>query len=97
MPLLLSLPRDDLWITTACVAYWQYPDIDDITRRLADHFGSNFFLEVQAHNTDKQVMLNQHILELHAKTGIPLVMAVTATTSWRRTPRSGRTSSCRRE
>lgn len=74
VPLLLSLPRDDLWVTTACVAYWQYPDIDDITRRLADHFGSNFFLEVQAHNTDKQVMLNQHILELHAKTGIPLVM-----------------------
>lgn len=74
IPLLLSLPRDDLWVTTACVAYWQYPDIDDITRRLADHFGSNFFLEVQAHNTDKQVMLNQHILELHAKTGIPLVM-----------------------
>ena len=58
----------------ACVAYWQYPDIDEITMRLADHFGSNFFLEVQAHNTDKQVMLNQHILELQAKTGIPLVM-----------------------
>lgn len=74
IPLLLSLPRDDLWVTTACVAYWQYPDIDDITRRLADHFGSNFFLEVQAHNTDKQIMLNQHILELQAKTGIPLVM-----------------------
>ena len=74
VPLLLSLPKDDLWVTTACVAYWQYPDIDDITRRLADHFGSNFFLEVQAHNTDKQVLLNQHILELQAKTGIPLVM-----------------------
>lgn len=74
VPLLLSLPKDDLWVTTACVAYWQYPDIDDITRRLADHFGSNFFLEVQAHNTDKQIMLNQHILELQAKTGIPLVM-----------------------
>ena len=74
IPLLLSLPRDDLWVTTACVAYWQYPDIDNITRRLADHFGSNFFLEVQAHNTDKQIMLNQHILELQAKTGIPLVM-----------------------
>ena len=74
IPLLLSLPRDDLWVTTACVAYWQYPDIDNITRRLADHFGSNFFLEVQAHNTDRQAALNQHILELHAKTGIPLVL-----------------------
>lgn len=74
IPLLLSLPRDDLWVTTACIAYWQYPDIDDITKTLADHFGSNFFLEVQAHNTDRQAELNQHIINLHVQTGIPLIM-----------------------
>lgn len=74
IPLLLNLPANDLWVTTACVAYWQYPDIDDITLRLADHFGDNFFLEVQYHNTERQQELNQHILSLHENHGIPLIM-----------------------
>lgn len=74
IPLLLSLPKDDIWVTTACVAYWQYEDIDDITVQLANHFGKNFFLEVQYHLTEKQQLLNQHILDLHKKHNIPLIM-----------------------
>lgn len=74
IPLILSLPKDDVWITTACVAYWRYEDIDDITRRFAEHFGDNFFLEVQYHDTDKQKEVNRHILELHKQLGIKLIM-----------------------
>lgn len=74
IPLLLSLPPEDVWVTTACVAYWQYADIDAITRQLAEHFGDSFFLEVQYHNTEKQQLLNQHILELHRSLHIPLIM-----------------------
>lgn len=74
VPLLLSLPKDDMWVTTACVAYWKYEDIDHITEELANHFGGNFFLEVQYHNTDSQKKINSHILELHDSLKIPLIM-----------------------
>lgn len=74
IPLLLSLPADDVIVTTACVAYWKYEDIDDITLRLRDHFGHNFFLEVQYHNMDKQIAVNEHILDLHIKHSIPIIM-----------------------
>lgn len=74
VPLLLSLPKDDVWITTACVAYWKYEDIDSITKTLSTHFGKNFFLEVQYHNTESQKEINKHILTLHNKLKIPLIM-----------------------
>jgi DNA polymerase III alpha subunit len=74
VPLLLSLPKDDVWITTACVAYWKYEDIDSITKTLSNHFGKNFFLEVQYHNTESQKQINKHILTLHNKLKIPLIM-----------------------
>ena len=74
MPLLLSLPKDDLIVTTACIAYWRYEDIEDITALLAKHFGKNFFLEVQYHNTESQRELNKRILRLHNELKIPLIM-----------------------
>lgn len=74
IPLLLSLPKDDIWVTSACVAYWKYDDIDDITRTLAEHFGENFFLEVQYHDTEKQKALNRHILSLRDKFHLPIIM-----------------------
>ena len=74
VPLLLSLPKDDLIVTTACIAYWRYEDIEDITVALAKHFGKNFFLEVQYHNTESQRELNKRILRLHNELKIPLIM-----------------------
>lgn len=74
MPLLLSLPKDDVIVTTACVAYWRYEDIEEITAKLFEHFGDNFFLEVQYHNTPSQVELNQKILELRRKLGAKIIM-----------------------
>ena len=74
VPLLLSLPKDDVILTTACVAYWKYEDIEEITQRFAKRFGKNFFLEVQYHNTETQRALNTRILALHERLKIPLIM-----------------------
>lgn len=74
LELLHSLPADDIWITTACVAGWKYEDMDEIVSDLHDHFGNNMFLEVQYHNTEKQIELNSHILKLHDKLKIPIIM-----------------------
>ena len=74
IPLILTLPRADVIVTTACIAYWRYEDVEDITQRFAEHFGDNFYLEVQYHNTPSQIELNKRILALHDKTGIPLIM-----------------------
>lgn len=74
IPLIMSLPENDVWVTSACVAYWRYDDIDTITEEFSRKFKDNFFLEVQYHNTDKQKDLNRHILDLHDRLKIPLIM-----------------------
>nr|DAJ59089.1 MAG TPA: DNA polymerase III, alpha subunit [Caudoviricetes sp.] len=74
IPLLLSLPKDDVWVTSACLAGWWYEDAEDIWTTLFDHFGKNFFLEVQYHNTDKQREINERVLKLHNQIKAPLIM-----------------------
>lgn len=74
IPLLLSLPADDIWVTSACLAGWLYEDADDCWYQIAQHFGKNFFLEVQYHNTDTQIALNSRILKLRDKWKVPLIM-----------------------
>lgn len=74
IPLLLTLPKDDVVVTTACIAYWRYEDVDEITKTLAEYFKNNFYLEVQYHNTESQIALNRHILKLHDDLKIPLIM-----------------------
>ncbi len=74
VPLILSLPKDDVFVTTACLAYWKYADIVDITERFAKHFGRNFFLEVQYHNTEPQRKINKLILKLKQDLGVPIIM-----------------------
>lgn len=73
LKLLLSLPKDDVFITTACVAFWQYKDSDDIVKQLHDYFGDNIMLEVQANNTDKQKILNRYILDLANKYNMQII------------------------
>lgn len=74
IPLIMSLPKDDVIITSACVGYWKYEDIETITKDFADKFGKSFFLEVQYHNTPEQRDLNSRILKLHDRYKIPLIM-----------------------
>ena len=51
LELLMNIKPENVMVTTACVAYWEYDDIENITKTLHDHFKDNFFLEVQAHDT----------------------------------------------
>lgn len=71
--LLLRVKPENVMVTTACLKYWQYDDIEEITEQLHNHFKSNFFLEVQYHNTDPQKKINRKILSLSEKLGIPLI------------------------
>lgn len=95
LDILLSLPKDDVFVTSACLAYWMkyatedtlpfdengnsntelnWDRIDEITLKLFNHF-TDFYLEVQANNTDKQKIINKHIMELHYKYEIPIISA----------------------
>ena len=59
--LILSLPPDDVWVTSACIKFWDYEDVEDFVKALHEHFGRNFFLEVQYHNTESQRELNERM------------------------------------
>ena len=73
LELLMRIKPENVMVTTACLAYWKYDDIEDITVQLHKHFGDNFFLEIQCHNTDSQKQLNKRILELSKKYGIDII------------------------
>jgi DNA polymerase III alpha subunit len=74
LALLLSLPPKDVLITTACVAFWQYADINETVKILHNHFKDNFYLEVQYHLTTLQKQLNKKIIDLSTHYKIPLIM-----------------------
>lgn len=88
LSLLLSLPKDDVWVTSACIGFWKYKD-DDIVKQLYDYFRHNFYLEVQYHNTQSQYDLNKHIIDLSNRYNIPLIMGcdshyISMDTAWER-------------
>lgn len=74
---LLKLDKDDIYITTACVA-GLLRDEDSIKRLfepLAKHFGRNLFLEVQNHGDETQRMVNKKCVELANKYSLELIAA----------------------
>lgn len=73
LSLIFSLPQDDVFITTACIAGWLYEDMDDIVVKLHNYFKDNFMLEVQYHHTQSQKDLNKRILELSKKHNINII------------------------
>lgn len=75
---ILSLPNDDVFITTACIGFWQYEDeyMNKFVARLKDRFDKNLMLEVQYHNTDKQKLLNEKILKLSKSLSIPIIVGM---------------------
>ena len=76
LPLLLSLPPNDVFITSACLAFSGYDNIDDIILSLHNHFGENFMLEIQAHATQKQHDWNTHLKELAINNNIEMIAGV---------------------
>lgn len=74
LELLLSLPSEDVWITTACIGgIWKYDNYQEILRTLYTHFQNNLFLEVQNHPTNEQKKINHIILELSKVYNIKLI------------------------
>ena len=71
--LLYDIPKDNVVVTSACIAGWNYSDADDIWLKIHDYFGDNFFFEVQANITDEQKKLNDRILRLAEKHGIQII------------------------
>lgn len=71
--LLHDIPKDNVIVTSACIAGWNYSDADDIWLKIHDYFGDNFFFEVQANITDEQKKLNDRILRLAEKHGIQII------------------------
>jgi len=76
LELLMKLTPTDVFCTSACCAFWQYDDIDDIVLQLQDHFKDNFALEIQSHNTDRQKEVNRHIKELSAEYDIDMIVGL---------------------
>ena len=91
MELLRTLHPSDVFITTACVAFWGKPDretgdvkwhydsedaMDAFFAKMFAHFGESLYLEVQAHNTTWQREINRHVLELHYKYNVPLIVGL---------------------
>ena len=88
---LLSLTPTDTIVTTACVAgrlSTAFPKKDENGNDIIDttwldnfllpvkqHFGKNFYLEVQSHKTPIQMTYNKMLLFMHEKYGIPLIHA----------------------
>ena len=73
LELLLSVKPENFIVTSACIAGWKYPDADDIWLKVAKHFGENFFLEVQTHDTESQKQLNAHILRLAEEHNLQII------------------------
>lgn len=74
LDLILNLPKDDVFITSGCLAFWnKYDDIEEIVVKLHNHFKNNFMLEVQYHHTDEQKVLNERIINISRKYSIELI------------------------
>ena len=71
---LLALDKDDIYITTACVAglLRDEDSIKQLFEPLAKHFGGNLFLEVQNHGDETQKAVNRKCVELAEKYGLEL-------------------------
>ena len=75
--LLLSLPGDEVVVTTACIAGRMFKDgwEEKFLKPVHKHFGANFYLEVQCHPDIKQAQHNRMIMDVHRRYNIPIIHA----------------------
>lgn len=75
LKMLLSLPKEDVVITTACISGRLFVDnyIENFLIPIKNHFKENFLLEVQSHISKKQINHNKKILELSKKYNIKII------------------------
>lgn len=74
---LLSLTPTDTIVTTACVAsrMFKYGWEESFLKPMLNHFGKNFYLEVQSHNESIQINHNKMLLKVKEKYNIGLIHA----------------------
>lgn len=74
---LLQLDKDDIYITTACVAGFLRDRIgfNEIFLPLYNHFNQSLLLETQAHDDEMQKKQNQLVLELSKKYNLKIIHA----------------------
>lgn len=75
--LLLSLPAEEVVVTTACIAGRMFKEDweEKFLKPAHKHFGNNFYLEVQSHVDSDQAEYNKKILEVHRQYGISIIHA----------------------
>lgn len=75
--LLLSLPANEVVVTTACIAGRMFKEDweEKFLKPVHNHFGNNFYLEVQSHIDSDQAEYNKKILEVHKQYGISIIHA----------------------
>lgn len=75
--LLKQLTPNNFFITSACVAGFLRPgdDMKELFEAVYNHFGKNFFLEVQNHSFDIQIQHNKNILLLKQYYDMQLIHA----------------------
>ena len=75
--LLKQLTPNNFFITSACVAGFLRPgdDIKELFEAVYNHFGKNFFLEVQNHSFDIQIQHNKNMLLLKQYYDMQLIHA----------------------
>lgn len=74
---LLKLNKDDIYLTSACVAGLMHDEdsIELLLKPLIEHFGQNFFLEVQNHQDEFQKEINRKCLQFSKQYGLKLIAA----------------------
>ena len=75
--LLLSLPANEVVVTTACIAGRMFKEDweEKFLKPVYNHFSNNFYLEVQSHVDTDQAEYNKKILEVHRQYGISIIHA----------------------
>lgn len=73
LDLILSLPPNDVVITTACIGFYGYENYLEYIDILHNKFKDNFYLEIQPHLTDSQINKNKELLEISKLKGINLI------------------------
>lgn len=74
---LLKLNKEDIYLTSACVAGLMHDkdSIELLLKPLVEHFGQNFFLEVQNHQDEFQKEINKRCLQFSKQYGLKLIAA----------------------
>lgn len=74
---LLKLNKEDIYLTSACVAGLMHDEdsIELLLKPLVEHFGQNFFLEVQNHKDEFQKEINRKCLQFSKQYGLKLIAA----------------------